>query len=52
MYNNITSTFEDLLELDESVTIHHRNLRTLAIEMYKVAKGIALKILSDLFKVK
>ena len=30
------STFEELLNIDKSVTIHHRNLQVLATELYKV----------------
>jgi len=51
MYNDKHSSFEELLIRDGAATIHHRNIRSLAIEMFKVAKGVAPKILSDLFKV-
>ena len=30
VYNNFSSNFSELLEKDKSVTIHHRNLQTLA----------------------
>ena len=39
IYNDKTSSFEQLLENDNSVSIHHRNIQTLAIEMYKVTYG-------------
>ena len=42
-------TFAQLLEKDSSVSIHTRNLRFLAVEMLKVVKGLAPKIVSDLF---
>ena len=32
---DFNSFFEELLEKDNSVTIHHRNLQKLATEMYK-----------------
>ena len=38
-YNNNSSSFQDLL--DNSVTIHHRNIRTLAIETFKVLHGLS-----------
>ena len=36
VYKNSTLTFEQLLEMDNSFTIHHRNIQKLAIEIYKV----------------
>ena len=35
------SSFEDLLEKDRSVSVHHRNLRALAVESFKVFKGLS-----------
>ena len=40
-YNNKSSSFQDLLDKDNSVTIHHRNIRTLAIETFKVLHGLS-----------
>ena len=34
--NDKRSSFEDLLERDNSVSVHHKNLQALAIEMFKV----------------
>ena len=48
-YNDYTSTFESLLERDNSLTIHKRNLQLLATEMYKLRHGLAPKIMEDLF---
>ena len=39
VYNDNTSSFEDLLRKDGSVTIHQENLRFLAVEMFKVIHG-------------
>ena len=50
MYLDYTSSFEELLEKDNSVTIHTRNLQCLAIEMFKVCKGIGPEIVKDLFQ--
>ena len=36
IYINKRSSFEDLLEKDNAVSIHHKNLRALAIKMFKV----------------
>ena len=35
-YKNNTSSFDEYLVMDNSHTIHHRNVQKLAIEMYKV----------------
>ena len=40
LYKDNISTFEQLLSKDESVTMHHRNMQKLAIEMYKVKYNI------------
>ena len=52
IYNDKTSSFQDLLNKDDSVSIHNRNLQLLAIEMFKVKNGIAPEIESEIFKVK
>ena len=35
-YNDYSSSFKELLVKDDTVTIHERNLRTLATKMYKI----------------
>ena len=52
IYEDKASTFEQLLEKDSSVSIHTRNLRFLAVEMFKVVKGLAPTIINDLFPLK
>ena len=37
-YQDNTSTFQELLNKDNSVSIHHRNLQFLATEMFKFTK--------------
>ena len=48
-YNNHVSTFEPLLEMDKSFTVHDRNLQIHATEMYKIKWGLAPKIMQELF---
>ena len=36
IYNDKRSSFEDVLEKDNSVSINHKNLQALAIEMFNV----------------
>ena len=45
-------TLEELLEKDDSVTIHHKNLQKLATEMYKVKCKISPTPMQNLFKEK
>ena len=49
VYHDETSSFKELLAKDGAVTIHHRNVQFLAIEMYKVFKGLAPTFLGDIF---
>ena len=39
-FNDKKSSFEELLEIDSFVSIHDRNLGTLAIKMYETCHGI------------
>ena len=41
IYNDKHSNFDVLLEKDNSVSIHHNNIPSLDIELYKVANGIS-----------
>ena len=52
LYNDKESTFEQLLEKDSSVSINTRNLRFLAVEMFKFVKGLAPTTINDLFTLK
>ena len=52
MYNDYKSTFENLLELDNSVSIHHRNIRLLSIELYKVKHNLSNQVMSELFNLR
>ena len=45
VYNDYITSFEDLLKKDNSFKIHWKNIQSLAIEPFKVKKGIANPIL-------
>ena len=49
VYNDYINSFEDLLKKDNSFEIRHKNIQSLAIELFKVEKGIAHPILYDIF---
>ena len=52
IFNDKRSSFEDLLEKDNSISIHHENLQALAIKMFKVHTKICLEITQEVFLVK
>ena len=43
------SSFQELLEIDSSVSVHDKNLRALATEMYKIHHGISRTIMQKIF---
>ena len=49
VYSDYISTFEHLLEKDDSCTVHHSNLHFLSIELYKVVNDLTTNIFSDIF---
>ena len=49
VYNDHHCTFEELLERDNSFTIHERNLLKLAIKMFKVNNELSIQIVSEDF---
>ena len=52
VYNNYHSTFKELLNKDNSVTIHTKNLQHLATELYKFKNNLSPKIMEEIFQVK
>ena len=50
VYKDYTSSFNDLLAKDNSFKIHQRNLQKLAIEIFKVKKGIAAAVMNSVFE--
>ena len=49
VYNDYESSFQELLELDNSVSIHHKNIRLLVIELFKVKNALSNQIMTELF---
>ena len=49
VYKDYISFFEDLLKRDKSVTIHHRNIQSPAIELFKVKQNLSNSVLSNIF---
>ena len=48
-YKDYISAFEDLLKRGKSVTIQHRNIQSLAIELLKVKQNFSNSMLSNIF---
>ena len=52
IYNDNISNFEELLNKDNSVSIHHNDIHALAIEMHKVATYMSPDIMNGVFKLR
>ena len=46
IYNDNTSSLTDLLEIDHSISVHHKNIQVLGTKLYKYSP----KLVSDCFK--
>ena len=49
-YKNNVLSFEELLELDKSFKIHHRNIQSLAIELFKIKNNLSVTIMNYIFQ--
>ena len=49
VYQDYATTFEGLLEKDNSLTFHHRNIHHVAIEMFKVKNDLSPPFMKDIF---
>ena len=49
VYNDYSSSFEELLSKDKSLSFHHRNIHQVAIEVYKSINGLSPPFMSEIF---
>ena len=45
-----TKIIEELLELDKSFKIHHRNIQSLGTELFKIKTNLLATIMNDIFQ--
>ena len=51
-YSGKKSSSDELLDKDESVSIHHQNIQKLGIEMFKVLNGENPQIVNAVFRIR
>ena len=52
VYSDQSSTFENFLERDKTFSIHHKNIQSLAIDIYKFMNCLSREIMSSVFNLK
>ena len=52
IYSDKKSKFDELLDKDESVSIHHQNIQKLGIEMFKVLNGENPQTVNEIFRIR
>ena len=51
-YKDYKSSFNELLQKDNAVTIHQRNLQALATEIFKIKNDLSPEIMKEVFELK
>ena len=51
IYKDCTSSFDELLTIDNSFRLHHRNLQNAAIDILKIKLSLALEIMKNVFSI-
>ena len=49
-HENKTCSFNEVLQQDISVSIHHKDLQALTMEIYKISSNMSPTILNDIFR--
>ena len=50
VYKTNALSFEELLELDKSFKVYHRNTQSLAIKLFKIQNNLSVTIMNDIFQ--
>ena len=48
--NNNSLCFDQLLQIDKSYNIHHKNIQALPIELYKLKNNLSNQIMQEIFE--
>ena len=51
VYRDYNSSFNDLLKKDKFVCIHHRNIKSLVVELFKMKESLSNRVMKDIIKV-
>ena len=51
VYSDKISTFQELLDKDKSVSVYHKNIQVLVLEIYKTVNGLAPTIMNSIFEI-
>ena len=49
VYEDSISLFHELFQKDDSFTIHHRNIESLGMELYKIKQNLSNEIMTSIF---
>ena len=50
VYKNNVLSSEELIELDQSFKMHHRNIQSLAIGLFKIKNDLSVTMMNDIFQ--
>ena len=50
VYIDYRSSFDEILRKDKSISIHHRNIHSVAIEMFKVKHKLSPPLMTEIFE--
>ena len=51
VHSDYKSTFQELMNKGASFSVHHKNIQTLAIEIYKHTHGLLSAVVGEVFKI-